>query len=172
MTDRLCFLKYADILCFHSERLQRSHELDVPATAKPPRLSMPTRQEQTTPPYMLSTPFHGDERQLAFCALCGGGTGTRDHCPSRVLLDEPYPDNLPVVPACSPCNSRFSADEQYLACLISCVLAGSTDPALITPPKIRRILSGHRHYEHVSNRAAPNLRDRSFSSPSISVSGL
>lgn len=90
---------------------------------------------------MLQTPLYGDERQLAFCAFCGGGTGTRDHCPSRVFLDQPYPDNLPVVPACRECNGRFSPHEQYLACLISCVLAGSTDPAKITRPKIQRILS-------------------------------
>jgi hypothetical protein len=80
---------------------------------------------------MLQTRTYGDERQLAFCAFCGGPTGTRDLCPSRVLLDEPYPENLPVVPACVACNTRFSPDEQYLACLVSCVVAGSTDPAKI-----------------------------------------
>ena len=90
---------------------------------------------------MIQTRTYGDERQLTYCAFCGGGTGTRDHCPSRVLLNEPYPDNLPVVPACPACNAGFSADEEYLACLISCVLAGSTDPARIARPKIRRILS-------------------------------
>ncbi len=109
------------------------------------------------PPPMLQVPFYGDNRQLAFCAFCGGSTGTRDHCPSRVLLDEPYPDNLPVVPACPACNSRFSADEQYLACLISCVLAGSTDPDLIARPKIRRILS-----------EAPALRARIEQSRTVS----
>jgi len=45
------------------------------------------------------------------------------------------------VPACSTCNARFSADEEYLACLISCVLAGSANPDKITRPNIRRILS-------------------------------
>jgi hypothetical protein len=84
---------------------------------------------------------YGDERQLAFCAFCGGQTGTRDHCPSRVLLDEPYPENLPVVPACSECNSRFSKDEEYVACLIACVKAGSTEPTKIRREKIRRILT-------------------------------
>jgi hypothetical protein len=83
---------------------------------------------------------YGDDRQLARCAFCGGETGTVDHCPSRVLLDEPYPEQLPVVPACSKCNQGFSQDEQYLACLLSCVLAGSTDPEKIQRPKIRRIL--------------------------------
>ncbi|MDB6019676.1 MAG: hypothetical protein JWR19_4165 [Pedosphaera sp.] len=90
---------------------------------------------------MIQIPTFGDERQLAACAFCGGNTGTRDHCPSRVLLDEPYPDNLPVVPACAVCNAGFSADEEYLACLLACVLAGSTDPSKIARPKICRILT-------------------------------
>jgi hypothetical protein len=90
---------------------------------------------------MIQMRSYGDNRQLAFCAFCGGETETRDHCPSRVLLDEPYPDNLPVVPACAKCNSRFSADEEYFACLIACVVAGTTEPSKIIRPKIRRILT-------------------------------
>jgi hypothetical protein len=77
---------------------------------------------------------YADQRILAFCAFCGGETGTRDHCPSRVLLDEPLPSNLPVVPACAACNSSFSGDEEYVACLISCVVAGSTDPEAMSRP--------------------------------------
>ena len=84
---------------------------------------------------------YGDERVLAFCVFCGGETGTRDHCPSRVLLDEPLPANLPVVPACAVCNKGFSADEEYLACFVSCVLVGSTDPDAAPREKIRRLLA-------------------------------
>lgn len=83
---------------------------------------------------------YGDERQSAFCAYCGGPTETRDHVPSRVLLDEPYPDNLPVVPACESCNSSFSKDEEYLACLVECVLRGVVGAEGIQRTKIRRIL--------------------------------
>ena len=82
----------------------------------------------------------GDQRILFYCAFCGGGTGTRDHCPSRVFLDPPFPDDLPVVPACRPCNANFSADEQYLACLLACVLAGSTDPEEIPRISIKKTL--------------------------------
>ncbi|MDT4967566.1 MAG: hypothetical protein QOJ64_2303 [Acidobacteriota bacterium] len=92
---------------------------------------------------------YGDQRQLAFCAFCGGATGTRDHCPSRVLLDKPYPENLPVVPACRTCNAGFSSDEEYFARLVSCVLAGSTEPDSIPRQKIARIL-----------RKKPALRSR------------
>ena len=82
----------------------------------------------------------GDERQVAQCAYCGRDTPTRDHVPSRVLLDEPYPENLPVVPACRECNEGFSADEEYVACLIDCVISGTTSPEKVQREKVRRIL--------------------------------
>lgn len=82
----------------------------------------------------------GDQRTLAYCAFCGGETGTRDHCPSRVFLDQPFPENLPVVAACLECNSSFSMDEEYLACLISCVLSGTTDPDKVGREKVGKIL--------------------------------
>ena len=79
-----------------------------------------------------------DERLLAGCIHCSGVTATRDHIPSRVLLDEPYPENLPVLPACARCNESFSLDEEYFACLVECSRTGSVDA--VERPKIRRIL--------------------------------
>jgi hypothetical protein len=54
------------------------------------------------------------------------------------LLDEPYPENLPVVAACEQCNKSFSLDEQYFACLVECARTGSIQA--VTRPKIQRIL--------------------------------
>jgi len=83
----------------------------------------------------------GDERQRAFCAHCGGATETRDHVPSKVLLDQPYPDNLPIVLSCGACNQSFSSDEVYVACLIDCIVAGDPTPGPAHRPKVREILS-------------------------------
>lgn len=83
----------------------------------------------------------GDERQVASCAYCAGATETRDHVPSKVLLDEPYPENLPVVPACQSCNEGFALDEEYVACLVECTLVGSVNPADFQREKICQILS-------------------------------
>lgn len=110
---------------------------------------------------MLNIPSYSDERFLMSCAFCGGSTGTRDHCPSRVFLDEPYPTDLPVVPACAECNNGFSKDEEYLACLISCTLVGSTDPDLVEREKTRRIL-----------RAKPALRARLEQGRRTTASGV
>jgi hypothetical protein len=82
-----------------------------------------------------------DERMTGRCVFCGAGPGTRDHCPSRVLLDEPLPANLPVVESCESCNGSFSANELYLACLIECVVCGSAVPNKVSRSKIRRLLT-------------------------------
>ena len=41
-----------------------------------------------------------DERLTGKCVYCGAQPETRDHVPSKVLLDEPYAAQLPVVGAC------------------------------------------------------------------------
>jgi hypothetical protein len=53
----------------------------------------------------------------------------------------PYPADLMAVDCCSPCNNNFSADEEYFACLIECVLAGTTEVENLQREKIRRTLS-------------------------------
>lgn len=83
----------------------------------------------------------GDDRQTAQCAYCGSATSTRDHVPSKVLLDRPYPKNLPVVPACRECNESFSVDEEYVACMIECARLGTTKPEEVSRENISRILS-------------------------------
>jgi hypothetical protein len=81
---------------------------------------------------------YADERLIAGCIYCGGTAESRDHVPCRVLLDEPYPENLPVVPACEACNRSHSLDEQYFACLVECARTGSVEAAQRS--KIVRIL--------------------------------
>ncbi len=90
-----------------------------------------------------------DERLLGACVYCGGPPDTSDHGPSKVLLDDPLPLNLPVVEACAICNHAFSLDEEYLACFLDCVLAGSAEPAAIQREKSRRTLL---HSSELANR--------------------
>ena len=81
-----------------------------------------------------------DHRLINGCIYCGGAAETRDHVPSRILLEAPYPENLPVVGACQSCNQGFSKDEQYLVCFLESVLAGSTDPKDIRRPSVARAM--------------------------------
>jgi len=82
-----------------------------------------------------------DERLTGRCVYCGGQPDTRDHCPSKVLLDEPFPANLGVVEACAECNDSFSSHEQYLACLIEAVICESAEPDDVNRINIKRILA-------------------------------
>jgi hypothetical protein len=50
---------------------------------------------------MERLPNHDDARKFGACIHCGGLVETRDHLPSKVLLDDPLPDNVMVVPAMS-----------------------------------------------------------------------
>jgi len=71
---------------------------------------------------------YGDDRNKNFCVHCGGPDETKDHLPSKVLLDEPLPANVFVSPACFSCNNGLAPDEEYVAALIECVLAGEGRP--------------------------------------------
>ena len=90
---------------------------------------------------------YGDRRQVEACAFCRGVIETRDHVPSRIFLDEPLPADLPVVPACLRCNNGISADEEYLACLLECIISGTTDSTKLGRAKIRRSLEQHPHLQ-------------------------
>jgi len=82
----------------------------------------------------------GDERQTEGCAHCGRETATRDHIPPRIFLDQPYPENLPIVAACESCNNEASDDEEYTACVIDCALTGTVDEHAGRRQKIARAL--------------------------------
>jgi len=89
-----------------------------------------------------------DERQKSWCIQCGAWIGdvetSEDHLPSKVLLREPRPANVPVVTICAACNNGFSADEEYLSLFLHCVLAGSTDPERHDNEKVARALRRHK----------------------------
>lgn len=91
----------------------------------------------------------GDQRYQGYCVHCGGDDGTRDHVPSKVLLDRPLPENLPIAPSCRDCNNGFSDDEEYLACLLECVISGTTDPSLIGRASISRALKNNQKLQRL-----------------------
>lgn len=86
-----------------------------------------------------------DRRNKAWCIHCGQTLSSvqtsADHVPTKSLLSEPKPDNLPVVIICRECNTGFSADEQYAVAFIGAVLAGSTDPRWQTLDSARGTLA-------------------------------
>lgn len=97
-----------------------------------------------------------DKRLLGKCVYCGGVPDTVDHVPSKILLDDPLPQNLPVVESCARCNQSVSSDEEYLACFLESVLVGSSSPAAARRPKIKAALNH-----------SPKLADRIQASGSV-----
>lgn len=81
-----------------------------------------------------------DQRYNGQCVYCGAAPETREHVPPKVFLDRPFPDNLPVIEACTNCNNGFSKDEEYLACLVECVVSGSVDPEKLQRKSISNTL--------------------------------
>ncbi len=81
--------------------------------------------------------FNGDFRLMLGCTYCGSGSATDDHVPSKILLDKPLVENLPVVPSCYPCNNNLSKDEEYFACLIECAIHGTTEIGSLTREKVK-----------------------------------
>lgn len=48
------------------------------------------------------------------CSYCGKEKKlTVDHVPPKLLLERPFPPNLPTVRACGDCNAMFKADDEY-----------------------------------------------------------
>ena len=88
---------------------------------------------------------YSDSRNKAFCIHCGGWLSleetTRDHVPTKGLLNPPYHENLPVVNVCRQCNSGFGRDEEYVIAFLGSVLSGSTRPGPARFPKAAGILS-------------------------------
>lgn len=54
----------------------------------------------------------------SICVYCGEKAYTREHCPPKFLLFDPYPPNLSELPACYECNNGFSALEEKVKGLI------------------------------------------------------
>lgn len=84
----------------------------------------------------------------------------RDHVPSRSILIEPYPENLPRVEICKPCNEGFSLDEEYLTAFLGCILTGSTDPERQHVPSAARILRRSAKLRERLDRAKAECRTR------------
>lgn len=89
---------------------------------------------------MLQRPEYGEDHPERMCCYCGAWADTVDHVPSKVFLDKPYPENLPVVPCCRKCNEQFSLDEEYVAVLLECVRLQTFIPEQFEREKIRKIV--------------------------------
>lgn len=109
---------------------------------------------------MIQVNPHNDVRYDNICCYCQkpfDNNKTRDHIPSKVLLDKPYPENLPRVFCCYDCNQSFSTDEEYFACIIEYLVAGTKTFEKIQRKKIKDLLLKK---EHLRNRIELNITEK------------
>ena len=83
---------------------------------------------------------YGEGHPERICCYCGNLADTVDHVPSKVFLDKPYPENLPVVPCCKRCNEEFAFDEEYVAVLLECLRWQTFNPEEFKREKVRKIV--------------------------------
>ena len=77
------------------------------------------------------------------CLYCGKTCMvTKEHVPSKIFLDKPYPKDITTVYACEECNKSFALHEEYMAAIIECAICGSTDAKKLKREKIIKTL-GH-----------------------------
>ena len=100
---------------------------------------------------------YADDRHKGGCIHCGVSLGSvesnLDHVPSRTILDRPFPDNLPTVRICKPCNTSFSNDEEYFTAFLGAVLAGNTDPDQQVVERAEKILdSNYRLQDEIESQ--------------------
>ena len=84
---------------------------------------------------------YADDRNSNICIYCHSGQLTKEHAPSKILLDEPFPPNLPVVASCLNCNNKYSYDEEYVACLIEVMRTNATNIDMIKRNKIKTAMN-------------------------------
>ena len=86
-----------------------------------------------------------DQLRSADCIPClednHRGRYSRDHIPTKALLNRPYPENLMDVGMCQECNSGFAKDEEYFAAFLASVISGSIEPDPQRFPTASRILA-------------------------------
>ncbi len=104
-----------------------------------------------------------DARYRGFCLHCGASlsetTSTRDHVPSKVLLDRPLPVNVHVVEICGECNNGFSANEEYFAAFLGATMSGSVEPVPEMFESARRALFGNSKLAAEISRSAETYVD-------------
>ena len=104
---------------------------------------------------------YSDTRNKGGCTHCGARLdpeqASRDHVPSKTLLDRPLPDNLPVLPTCRSCNASFAKDEEYLSVFLAAVITGSVE---LNPNRFASAAASINHSRSLRGRIARAQRNR------------
>ena len=97
-----------------------------------------------------------DERHGDHCVVCGVpltlGKSSKDHVPPKSVLNKPYPNRLPTVPACTKCNNESGAKDEYFAAWLGATMSMTVDPDHQVLPKTATILRSNQELMQRLNR--------------------
>lgn len=97
---------------------------------------------------------YAEEKLSECCFFCGGNLETKEHIPSKVFLDKPYPERLYTLDICYKCNNSFSLDEEYLASLIECAKCNTLNVEELERESIKKTL---KHSPALLNKISNSL---------------
>lgn len=106
------------------------------------------------------------------CAYCGrsGVSQTADHVVARSLVAERFRGQIPVVPACAPCNSKKADFEHYAASVLPFGGRHSEASASLAIDVPRRLAKNPRlHREIVSGQSRVWSEERGFIVPCLAI---
>jgi len=103
-----------------------------------------------------------DYRLETMCSYCGNTPDASDHVPSKILLNEPYPENIFVVPCCNKCNQSFSLDEEYIGCFLECVVCGSTEIDNLKSEKIKKVFNNKPSLKLMIEKSIKKIDQQTF----------
>lgn len=105
-------------------------------------------------------------KRVGICGYCGAqGPITRDHVIPRSFFGHPVPNNIPIIPACPPCNNQIkSADDHYMRDILTADMRLASHPVVQvnTEKMLRSAQEGHSTLA----KAIPLAQLTEFYSPS------
>ncbi|MHB8205961.1 hypothetical protein [Mucilaginibacter sp.] len=90
------------------------------------------------------------------CVFCGKQSTTKDHIPSKCLIEKPYPANLYTVNSCKECNQSFSIDEEYF---LNILVEISLNPILLTKKESGSVYRARLRSPKLKNRISNSFVD-------------
>lgn len=97
-----------------------------------------------------------NKRFKSVCIYCRSNQAkSKEHLPSRVFLDTPYPNEYSIVPACENCNIGFSADEVYVSCFVDRLRNALSDNKI---PLREKTISAVRHDKGLARIICEQIR--------------
>jgi hypothetical protein len=101
------------------------------------------------------------------CGYCGGPSTGEDHVPPRSFFPGVPRDTIPAIPACTPCNARWTLDDEYVRNAAAQTIVMRTH---VLSPELRR-RAEHAAARHEMLARSDPIRSRLFVAQDVRTPG-